>query len=116
MRAIYPVWGRDTAAFVRAFIDQGFKAVITCVDPAVLDSSYAGRMIDADFLADLPPGVDPCGENGEFHSFVFDGPNFNQPVRFEIGERVTRGGFCFCDLEPAPLWTGSLSQTEPQPC
>jgi len=105
MRAIYPVWGRDTGEFVRDFIDGGFKAVITCIDLKVLNASFAGRTIDADLLADLPEGVDPCGENGEFHSFVYDGPNFSDPVAFQVGERVTRGAFCFCDLESPELCT-----------
>jgi uncharacterized protein (TIGR00290 family) len=98
MAALYPVWGRDTRAFIEEFIALGFKAVIVCVDPAVLDDSFAGRAIDAELLAALPAGIDPCGENGEFHTFVFDGPNFTRPVDISIGERVTRGGFCFCDL------------------
>jgi uncharacterized protein (TIGR00290 family) len=101
MVAIYPLWGRDTRAFVRDFVAAGFKAVIVCVDTAQLDASFAGRMIDANLLADLPPSVDPCGENGEFHTFVYDGPNFARPVGITIGERVVRDGFCFCDLEPA---------------
>jgi uncharacterized protein (TIGR00290 family) len=98
MVAIYPVWGRDTDAFIRDFIAAGFKAVLVCVDLAKLDATFAGRMIDETLLADLPPGVDPCGENGEFHTFVFDGPNFAEPVAIEVGERVERDGFCFCDL------------------
>ncbi len=98
MDALYPVWGRDTRAFVGDFIAAGFKAIIVCVDTAQLDASFAGRAIDADLLSALPPGVDPCGENGEFHTFVFDGPNFAQPVDITIGERITRGAFCFCDL------------------
>jgi uncharacterized protein (TIGR00290 family) len=101
MSAVYPVWGRDTRAFVGDFIAAGFKAVIVCVDLAQLDASFAGRAIDADLLSDLAPGVDPCGENGEFHTFVFDGPNFAHSVDVSIGERVTRDGFCFCDLAPA---------------
>jgi uncharacterized protein (TIGR00290 family) len=101
MSALYPVWARDTRAFIGDFIDAGFKAVIVCVDLAVLDASFAGRAIDAELLSALPAGVDPCGENGEFHTFVFDGPNFSLPVHISIGERVTRGSFCFCDLAPA---------------
>lgn len=116
MRALYPVWGRDTEWFVRNFIARGFKAVITCVDTAVLDAAFAGRMIDADLLADLPAKVDPCGENGEYHSFVFDGPMFAQAVEFSIGERVMRGAFCFCDLEPAQLCTPQTEATERSPC
>jgi uncharacterized protein (TIGR00290 family) len=98
MSAVYPVWGRDTRWFLLDFIAAGFKAVIVCVDLARLDASFAGRVLDEALLADLPPGVDPCGENGEFHTFVFDGPNFRRPVSVEVGERVTRDGFCFCDL------------------
>jgi uncharacterized protein (TIGR00290 family) len=101
MSAVYPVWARDTRAFIGEFIDAGFKAVIVCVDLAVLDASFAGRPIDADLLAALPAGVDPCGENGEFHTFVFDGPNFSRPIDISVGERVTRGAFCFCDLTPS---------------
>jgi uncharacterized protein (TIGR00290 family) len=101
MTALYPVWGRDTGAFLRDFIAAGFKAVLVCVDLAKLDAAFAGRMIDETLLADLPPGVDPCGENGEFHTFVFDGPNFAEPVAIEVGERVERDGFCFCDLTAA---------------
>jgi uncharacterized protein (TIGR00290 family) len=101
MSGIFPVWGRDTTRCIRDFIGLGFKAVIVCVDPSQLDASFAGRTIDEAFLADLPAGVDPCGENGEFHTFVFDGPNFRQPVSFSIGEIVCRDSFWFCDLVPA---------------
>jgi uncharacterized protein (TIGR00290 family) len=100
MDALYPVWGRETGGFVRDFIVAGFKAVIVCVDTAQLDAAFAGRAVDAGLLSDLPAGVDPCGENGEFHTFVYDGPNFAQPVPIAIGERVNRDGFCFCDLQP----------------
>ena len=100
MRALYPVWGRDTTRFIREFIGLGFKAVVTCVDVKVLDSSFAGMMIDEDFLSALPTHVDPCGENGEFHTFVFDGPIFKEAVRLSVGEKVERDSFCFCDLLP----------------
>lgn len=100
LTGIYPVWGRPTADFVLEFIDRGFKAITTSVDLTVLNGSYVGRLIDRDFLSDLPAGVDPCGENGEFHTFVFDGPIFQRRVGFSVGERVTRGTFCFCDLVP----------------
>ncbi len=100
MRGLYPVWMRDTSEFVRKFIALGFKAVVTCVNSEALDGSFAGRLIDDEFLASLPPGVDPCGENGEFHSFVFDGPSFKEEVRFSVGERVLRDSFRFCDLLP----------------
>ncbi|HEX8557467.1 MAG TPA: diphthine--ammonia ligase [Pyrinomonadaceae bacterium] len=101
MRGLYPVWGRDTGEFVRKFIALGFRAVVTCVNPSALDGSFAGRLIDEDFLAALPPGVDPCGERGEFHSFVFDGPSFSEEVRCRVGETVLRDSFWFCDLVPA---------------
>jgi uncharacterized protein (TIGR00290 family) len=100
MRGIYPVWRRDTTDFIREFIELGFKAIITCVDGEVLDSSFAGMMIDERFLSALPPHVDPCGENGEFHTFVFDGPNFKEVVKCSVGEKVARGQFWFCDLLP----------------
>lgn len=100
LRGIYPVWMRDTTEFIKEFIDLGFKAVVTCVDSKALKQSFAGRIIDHDFLASLPANVDPCGENGEFHTFVFDGPNFAQPVECSVGETVSRDGFWFCDLLP----------------
>jgi uncharacterized protein (TIGR00290 family) len=100
IKGIYPVWQRNTTEFIKEFIDLGFKAVLTCVDAKVLDQAFAGRMIDADFVASLPPNIDPCGENGEFHTFVFDGPNFSAPVNWSVGETVLRDGFWFCDLVP----------------
>ena len=100
MHGIYPVWLRDTTEFIKEFIRFGFKAVITCVDGKVLDSSFAGMLIDESFLSALPPHVDPCGENGEFHTFVFDGPSFKEPVKFSLGEKVARESFWFCDLLP----------------
>ena len=100
MRGIYPVWQRDTTEFIREFIALGFKAVITCVDGRVLAPSFAGMMIDEHFLAALPTHVDPCGENGEFHTFVFDGPVFKEAVRFSLGATVARDSFWFCDLLP----------------
>jgi uncharacterized protein (TIGR00290 family) len=98
LRGIYPIWRRNTYALVREFIELGFKAIITCVDSQKLDGSFAGRLIDESLLADLPSDIDPCGENGEFHTFVFDGPNFSQSVPFAVGETVKREGFWFCDL------------------
>lgn len=90
MEGVFPLWKQDSATLVRNFIAAGFKAVIVCVNAKYLPASFAGRLIDEAFLADLPPGVDPCGENGEFHSFVFDGPLFAAPVPFTIGETVER--------------------------
>jgi uncharacterized protein (TIGR00290 family) len=100
MQALYPVWRRDTDRLIREFLDLGFKTAVVCVDPQQLDPSFVGRVIDEQFLADLPSGVDPCGENGEFHTFVFDGPLFADPVRFSFGKIVCRDGFWFCDLVP----------------
>lgn len=100
MKAIFPIWGRDTAKLAQKFVDLGFKAIVTCVDSKVLSRTFAGRMIDNVFLADLPPKVDPCGENGEFHSFVFDGPIFRKRVSLTIGQTVQRDSFYFCDLLP----------------
>jgi uncharacterized protein (TIGR00290 family) len=100
MHALFPIWKRDTRELAREFVRQGFRAITVCVDPRVLDASFAGRELDASFFADLPPGVDPCGENGEFHTYVFDGPIFRTPIEFRVGEKVMRDGFCFCDLLP----------------
>ncbi|HTZ87111.1 MAG TPA: ATP-binding protein [Solirubrobacteraceae bacterium] len=99
--ALFPLWLRDTSALAREFVDAGFRAILVCVDPAQLDPSFAGREFDAQLLADLPPEVDPCGENGEFHTFVHAGPIFPTPVRCETGEVVNRDGFTFCDVVPA---------------
>ena len=101
MHALFPLWKKDTGALIRDFIDLGFKAVVTCVDSKVLDASFAGRMIDRDFLSDLPSRADPCGENGEFHSFVFDGPIFGEMIPITIGEVVQRNGYIFCDVIPS---------------
>ncbi len=100
MQALFPIWKRDTRELAREFVQMGFRAIAVCVDPRVLDASFAGRELDESFFAELPPGVDPCGENGEFHTFVFDGPVFNKPIECRVGEKVMREGFCFCDLLP----------------
>jgi uncharacterized protein (TIGR00290 family) len=102
MSAIFPLWGRDTAGLAREFIALGFRAVTTCVDTHQLDASFAGRWFDASFLADLPPAVDPCGEKGEFHTFVTDGPVLTHPVPIRVGELQLRDDrFQYCDLLPA---------------
>ncbi|MBA4373547.1 MAG: ATP-binding protein [Thermodesulfovibrio sp.] len=102
MAAVFPLWKRDTRELARSFMAQGFRAIITCVDSQVLGGEFSGRLYDEQFLSDLPPHVDPCGENGEFHSFVFDGPLFSKPVRFEKGEIVVRDNrYHFCELLPA---------------
>jgi uncharacterized protein (TIGR00290 family) len=100
-RGLFPLWGHDTAALAREFIDAGFEATLVCVDPRALDSSLAGRRYDERLLSEPPPGVDPCGENGEFHTFVSAGPIFTAPIACETGEIVERDGFVFCDLIPA---------------
>lgn len=100
MKGVFPIWKRDTRELANEFLRLGFKAITVCIDPRFLDPSFAGRLLDESFFADLPPGVDPCGENGEFHTFVFDGPVFRTPIRFVSGEKVLREGFWFCDLLP----------------
>jgi uncharacterized protein (TIGR00290 family) len=99
-RGLFPLWGRDTAVLAREFIAAGFQAYIACLDPRALAASFAGRAYDESLLADLPADVDPCGENGEFHTFVHAGPIFAEPVACETGEVVEREGFVFCDLLP----------------
>jgi uncharacterized protein (TIGR00290 family) len=96
----FPVWGLETAGLAREMVASGLRAHVTCVDPRQLDPAFAGRTFDADFLDDLPAGVDPCGENGEFHTFAFAGPMFAAPVAVEPGPVVERGGFHFADLLP----------------
>lgn len=90
LKGIFPLWKMPTDQLINEFLDLGFKTVITCVNEKHLDKSFAGRIIDRDFIKDLPPGVDPCGEYGEFHTFVFDGPIFKKPIPFVIGETVYR--------------------------
>lgn len=101
MKAIFPIWGRDTTEIVQTFIALGFKAYLTCVDSEKLGEAFAGRPIDADLIRDLPDEVDPCGENGEFHSYVYDGPIFQRPVELNVGEVVLRDVRYFADLIPA---------------
>jgi diphthamide synthase (EF-2-diphthine--ammonia ligase) len=102
MRGAFPLWHRDSKVLAHRFIDLGFRAVLCCVDTTALGQEFAGRLYDQQLLADLPPGADPCGENGEFHSFVYDGPSFAGPVAYTPGERVFRDNrFCYRDLLPA---------------
>jgi diphthamide synthase (EF-2-diphthine--ammonia ligase) len=97
---LFPLWKtRATDELAREMIDGGVRAYLTSVDPRKLDASFAGRAFDATLLADLPADVDPCGENGEFHSFVCDGPMFARPVAVTVGRVVERDGFVFADLE-----------------
>ncbi len=95
---VFPLWGRPTDQLALQMLDAGVKAVLTCVDPAALSAEFAGRSFDESLLADLPEGVDPCGERGEFHTFVWDCPEFSSPIDIELGDVVTRDGFVFCDV------------------
>lgn len=122
LKGVFPLWKRDTMELIHEFLDLGFKTITTCVNEKYLDQSFVGREIDLNFLKDLPRNVDPCGENGEFHTFVFDGPIFKRPINFKVGEKVYRTymsssnsnsdndcnpndpysfGFWYCDLLPA---------------
>lgn len=110
LQAVFPLWQQPTKEIIKEFLSLGFRAVVVCVNAKVLDKSFVGRELDASFIADLPDEVDICGENGEFHSFVYDGPNFDFPIQFERGEIVFKSyakaeaeqdydtGFYFCDL------------------
>ncbi|HEV7333259.1 MAG TPA: ATP-binding protein [Flavisolibacter sp.] len=115
---LFPIWKKESREVVQLFLQSGFKAIAVCVNSSHLDQSFCGRLLDESFFNDLPPDVDPCGENGEYHSFVFDGPLFSRPINFLIGEMVFREypspkgtddcftnpkpatGFYFCDLLP----------------
>jgi len=101
MTALFPIWKRDTRELIRFFHANQFRAIAACVDSKILAPSFSGRELDDSFFRDLPPEADPCGENGEFHTFVFDAPIFHFPVHVRTGEVVDRDGFVFCDLLPA---------------
>ncbi len=120
IQAVFPLWKKDTKALFNEFLELGFKAITVCVNAKYLDESFCGRVLDKEFIRDLPDTVDPCGEYGEFHTFVFDGPIFNKPIDFEVGEKVLRSyepsddddcfddtkdknwdtSFWYCDLVP----------------
>jgi uncharacterized protein (TIGR00290 family) len=114
IRTVFPLWKKDTRQLLKEFIDAGFKAILVCTNARLLDASFAGRTIDENFVNDLPPGVDACGENGEFHTFCFDGPIFKKPISFQLGEKTYREykdpenknnmGFWFCDLLPIGIY------------
>lgn len=100
MRGLFPLWGRDTRGLVEGFLARGYRGIVVSVDTRVLDGGFAGRELDLDFLRNLPPGVDPCGERGEYHSFVFDGPIFRRPISFRrTGTRLVDGRYQCCLLE-----------------
>ena len=112
MKAVFPLWKKKSSKLIHEFIELGFKTIVVSVDTKFLDESFAGQVIDHEFLKRLPSYVDPCGENGEFHTFVFDGPIFQKPVSFTIGEKLykeypshnakngEKNGFWYCDLLP----------------
>lgn len=107
LEPLFPLWGRPTNALAREMVASGLKAVLTCIDTRKLNRDYAGRNFDNEFLSNLPAGVDPCGENGEFHSFVYAGPMFSFEIAVTIGENVTKDHFVFTDL--------SLQRLKPRP-
>jgi diphthamide synthase (EF-2-diphthine--ammonia ligase) len=100
MTPIFPVWGKNTRQLAQEMLAAGLSAHLTCVDPRKMDRSFAGRSFDAQLLADLPTGIDPCGENGEFHTFACEGPMFREKIPVNVGEIVERDGFVFADLLP----------------
>ena len=118
LACLFPIWKKGSNDVVQQFLEYGFRGIVVCVNASYLDKNFCGRLLDESFFNDLPPAVDPCGENGEYHSFVFDGPLFSRPINFKIGETVFReypspkdaddcftnpkpeSGFYFCDLLP----------------
>lgn len=101
MQAHFPIWGWSSKDFLKAFLGLGYKAIVVAVDSKRLNPNFVGRIFDSDFVDDLPDGVDPTGENGEFHTFVFDGPFFQKTVTFDIGEKYEQGGFVYQNLKLA---------------
>jgi uncharacterized protein (TIGR00290 family) len=100
MRGVFPLWGRETSKLAREFIEAGFRAVVCCVDPRKLSGEFCGREYDLAFLESIPVTVDPCGENGEFHTFVYAGPIFSNEIPITKGEVILRDGFYFADIVP----------------
>ncbi len=109
---LFPLWGLETGRLARDMIAGGLEAYVTCVDPKKLPARFAGRRFDLEFLSELPAGVDPCAENGEFHTFACAGPMFARRIDVEVGETVTRDGFVFCDLIPSPRRAPSSANGE----
>jgi uncharacterized protein (TIGR00290 family) len=112
MTALFPIWKVDTRELAARFVADGFRAVTACVDPRKLDASFAGRELDQAFFRDLPAGVDPCGENGEFHTFVFDGPIFRAAIPVMVGPVVERDSFVFCDIQAAESGEDDAKRTK----
>ena len=107
MTPVFPIWGRDTRRLAEEMIAGGLSAHLTCIDPRKLDRSFAGRKFDSKLLDDLPPGIDPCGEKGEFHTCVSAGPMFREPIPVTVGKIVERNGFVFADLLPEAQAVGA---------
>lgn len=105
---LFPLWGRNTRELAEEMIEAGLKARITCLDPKKISLQMAGQVFDRALLAELPRTVDPCGENGEFHTFVHDGPMFTRPVAIQMGQTVERDGFVFADLMRSDTGVESL--------
>jgi uncharacterized protein (TIGR00290 family) len=110
MTLLFPIWGIDTAKLAAEMVASGLRAFLTCVDPKQLDPKFAGRVFDARLLAELPAGVDPCGEKGEFHTFAYQGPMFRAPIPATVGEVVERDGFYFADVLPGGAATRAMGQ------
>jgi uncharacterized protein (TIGR00290 family) len=106
---VFPLWGRPTRELAAEMVERGIRATITCVDPQQLDPSFAGREFDRILLAELPDQVDPCGENGEFHTFVHEGPGFAAPIPVRTGDVVERDGFVFADVVPVSSVDGPVN-------
>ena len=102
IQPLFPLWGRPTSELAREMVEGGLRAILTCVDPRRLPATFAGRSYDEQFLHDLPPEVDLCGEKGEFHTFAYAGPMFSTPLTIAVGEIVERDGFVFTDVECVP--------------
>ena len=115
LKPMFPLWGLETPLLAREMVNSGLRAHITCVDPQQLARTFAGRTFGHQFLDDLPKGVDPCGENGEFHSFAYDGPMFDSPLPIVPGETVERDGFIFADIILGADFTGPRRPSEEDP-
>lgn len=101
MEAVFPLWKKETTEIVSRCVNLGFRTILTCVDTSVIDGDFAGRVIDEQFISEFPNDADICGENGEYHSFVYSGPIFKKDISFSVGEKVLRDNrFRFCDLIP----------------
>ncbi|MFZ0996321.1 MAG: ATP-binding protein [Candidatus Dormiibacterota bacterium] len=110
---VFPLWGRDTRVLAGQMIAAGIRAIVVCVDPKALQPAFAGRPFDESFLDDLPPSIDPCGERGEFHTFVWDAPMYRTPIGCRTGEVVTRDGFVFCEVVATDRGLPGITPVQP---